>query len=164
MNKENFALLVIVAVVSGLTGGAISTFLLMPPSVLAQDGPQKVIEAEQFRVVDQDGNTRAKLGTGELGTYLNLFDVKNQVRVMLTVNESKPTLILLHNDATTSGVPMTLFTNQGPSIQIYDSENQLRTALGTIQLKNAGTGSTEIRASSSLLLCDEEGNVVWPAP
>jgi len=48
MNKKHFALLVIVAVLSGLVGGAVSTFLLMPQSVLAQDSPQKVIEAEEL--------------------------------------------------------------------------------------------------------------------
>jgi len=166
MNRKQFLLTLSATVISAFLGGAVSVWLLMPQSVLAQDSPQKVIEAEQFRVVDQDGNIRISLGTGVLGgTYLSLSDEKKQARILLIVNdEGIPTLILLHSDATTSGVPMALSTNQGPSIQIYDSENQLRTALGTIHLKNTGTGSTEIRAPSSLVLLDEEGDLVWSAP
>jgi len=84
-------------------GGALSIWFLVLPSVLTQDGVLKAIEAEQFRVVDQDGNTRVLLGTGGVGsTYLSLFDEKEQVRMLLIVNDDgKPSLILLHNDATT---------------------------------------------------------------
>ena len=47
---------------SGFMGGVLSIWFLMPPSVLAQDEPPKVIEAEGFRVVDDEGNTLATLG------------------------------------------------------------------------------------------------------
>jgi len=164
VTSKQFLLTLSVAVISGVLGGALSVWFLMPQSVLAQGEVPKVIKAQQFLVVDQDGNVRANLGASERETHLSLLDEKNQTRVLLSVHEGNPALILLHNDASTLGVPMTLFTKVGPSIQLYDSENQLRTALGSIYLKNTGTGSTEIRAPSSLVLFDEKGNVVWSAP
>lgn len=51
-----------------------------------------------------------------------------------------------------------------PALELYDSEGRIRAVLGTTQLKHPDTGSTEIRAPSSLVLLDEEGKVVWSAP
>ncbi len=49
-------------------------------------------------------------------------------------------------------------------LSLYDDEERRPTVLGTTQLKHPDTGSTEIRAPSSLVLFDEEGKVVWSAP
>jgi len=49
-------------------------------------------------------------------------------------------------------------------VSLYDDEQRLRAVLGTTELKHTDTGSTEIRAPSSLVLLNEEGNVVWSAP
>ena len=62
MNKKQFAVVLILAVVSGLVGGGISSWLVGSQPVLAQDSPRKVITAEEFKVVDPMGKTRAKLG------------------------------------------------------------------------------------------------------
>ena len=51
-----------------------------------------------------------------------------------------------------------------PHISLQDKDGNLRVALGTTRLKHTDTGSTEIRAPSSLVLFDEDGNVVWWAP
>ena len=62
MNQKQFLLTLLVATFSAFLGGTFGVWLLMPPSVLAQDEPQKVIEAQEFRVVDSNGTTRATLG------------------------------------------------------------------------------------------------------
>ena len=47
MSQKQFFLTLSVAITSGLLGGALSIWFLMPQSVLAQGGPQKVIEASK---------------------------------------------------------------------------------------------------------------------
>ena len=61
-----------------------------------------------------------------------------------------------------SGIDLKIPT-EGPVLKIND-ENLARAVLGTVRLSNNRTGSTEIRAPSSLVLFDEEGKVVWSAP
>ncbi|MCH7805435.1 MAG: hypothetical protein IH937_15310 [Acidobacteria bacterium] len=45
-----------------------------------------------------------------------------------------------------------------------DEDGNNRAVLGSTELKITRTGSTEIRAPSSLVLFDEEGKVLWSAP
>ncbi len=49
-------------------------------------------------------------------------------------------------------------------VTLYDEGGKLRAALGNDDLKNTATGSTEHRASSSLVLFNEQGRVLWEAP
>jgi len=49
-------------------------------------------------------------------------------------------------------------------LEIHDKESNVRAVLGTAKLKNKDTGSTEVRAPSSLVLFDEEGKVLFSAP
>ena len=49
-------------------------------------------------------------------------------------------------------------------LSLYDDEQRPRAVLGTTRLKHPDTGSTEIRAPSSIVLFDEEGKVLWSAP
>jgi len=48
MSRKQFFLTLLVAVISGFVGGMLGVWFLMP---LAQDSPQKVIEAQEFSVV-----------------------------------------------------------------------------------------------------------------
>ncbi len=77
MNRKQFIFTVLLALLSGLMGGVLSIWFLMPPSVLAQDEPQKVIEAHEFRVVDAVGRAWAVLdSTGlSISSKTNCFTV-----------------------------------------------------------------------------------------
>ena len=57
-----------------------------------------------------------------------------------------------------------LSADSGPVLEFTDDNTKTRLALGRIELKHPDTGSTEIRAPSSLVLFDEEGKVLWSAP
>lgn len=61
MNRQYFFLTLSVAIISGVLGGALSVWFLVPQSVLAQEGVPKVIEAQEFRVVDEKGRRRVTL-------------------------------------------------------------------------------------------------------
>ena len=52
----------------------------------------------------------------------------------------------------------------GPQIILVDEHANPRAVLGRAHLDHPDTGSTEIRAPSSLVLVDEAVKVVWGAP
>ena len=187
MNSKQFLLTLLVAITSGLLGGALSVWFLMPPSVLAQDEPQKVIEAQEFRVVDAEGNVQARFFMKEMTSlwkkpYLEIYDDDNKhefylssdglgfsvddwPRLKLDLFDGEPLLTFRHRKTTHSQVTLGFWPNRNePSLNLYDEVGNLRVALGPTDLKNTRTGSTEIRAPSSLVLFDEEGKVVWSAP
>jgi hypothetical protein len=50
------------------------------------------------------------------------------------------------------------------ALTLCDKAGKTRAALGNDDLKNTATGSIEHRASSSLVLFNEQGRVLWEAP
>jgi len=230
MNRKQFFLTLSVAIISGFLGGMLGVWFLMPSSVLAQDEPQKVIEAEEFRVVDREGKQRVTLNKERFSFQdeegvpsFNLSSIPGKVELYMSrgdssldlfVNTSKSSIGLddqtgsldmtsigidagdwakndafsltggflwLFNSESYEGIKLELDADKkpslelhstdfravavlGPSLELYDSTGDLRAVLGSTELKNNRTGSTEIRAPSSLVLFDEEGKVVWSAP
>ena len=229
MNRKQLIFTLLLALLSGLMGGVLSIWFLLPPSVLAQDSPQKVIEAQEFRVVDEDGRVRAMLGAkeGDVGLLIRnieerpaaalyvtegeaglglfgsdgtekatlyvvedepvftlkdgdeksrvaillengeprvaLYDVEGNSRIVLRLSDSSDGGLVLQDDTLRHRLIVGIVENE-PMLQLYDQKDGLRVTLGTTELKNQATGSTEIRAPSSLVLIDEEGKVVWSAP
>ena len=160
MNRKQFIFTLLLALLSGLMGGVLSIWFLMPHSVLAQDEPPKVIEAQEFRVVDEEGNMRARLRvSGTNMVSLIMHDVNKVPRVTLAIREGKAMLVLNHKEAEVARL-----YDAGPSVQLWDADGNIRAVLGIAELKDPESGSTEIRAPSSLVLLNEEGNVVWSAP
>lgn len=51
-----------------------------------------------------------------------------------------------------------------PNLTLFDQAGKLRAALGHAKLEAIGTGATENRAVSSLVLFDKDGKVLWEAP
>lgn len=81
MNKKRYTLILLLAVIAGLLGGVISSSFtrLLPHHA-------KVIKAERFVVVDEDGQTRAKLALKhKTKPCLSLLDRDGQTRVELSV-------------------------------------------------------------------------------
>jgi len=203
MNRKQFIFTLLLALLSGLIGGVLSIWFLMPPSVLAQGEPQKVITAEEFRLVDQQGLTKMELRTilgsaklvlyGEnpemrmvddtgamrvrfnpllliMSAYNNEFgiDLRGLLSPVLTLRSvgGSSTMVLRSNIFSLIGEKgrIQIDSLAGPSVSLSDVNDRLRARIGEIELKHPRTGSTEIRAPSSLVLFDEEGNVVWSAP
>jgi hypothetical protein len=72
MNRRQYVLLVVVTAVAGLVGGLLSDRFLSGAPALAQQR-LKVVNAEEFLLVDRFGRTRAGLGLdpdGDLGLVL----------------------------------------------------------------------------------------------
>ena len=167
MKSMQYVLILFLSIISAFLGGALSVWFLMLPSVLAQDEPPKVIEAEQFRVVDEEGKTMARLSLAGLFIYdpPNVLPIARYDYMGLKLNVengfvhlSRDGILLLESHGTSLKFDPVL------GLSLHDSEGNLRVALGTTRLEHANTGSTEIRAPSSLVLFDEDGKVVWSAP
>jgi hypothetical protein len=88
------------------------------------------------------GRLRAALSVGSDGQpSLEFYDAKGELRAAL---------------GTDSG--------GRPSLGLADEQGKPRAVLGALALKTIGTGATEQRAESSLVLFDKEGKVLWHAP
>jgi len=262
MDRKQFGLTLLVAIISGFLGGTLGVWFLMPPSVLAQPSPQNVVtsqefeivHAREFRVVDSAGNIEAVLREVDGQPDLRLFDDNNNTRAALFLDKSsvpklqlfdatgkeRATLNLVRSvigeeiarlelyqadaevldgfkatpdtlqlgrwehrislragqeelsyglyivrpEASVSlgvsdedGSHLNLFSGDDPGfnvrltaktsgtqIAITDAYGSEKAVLGNLTLKNNRTGSTEIRNVASIVLLDEEGNVVWSAP
>ncbi len=165
MNREQFLLILLVAVISAFLGGALGVWFRMPPSVLAQDEPQKVIRAEQFQVVDQKGTIRAILGTGpDDRAHLLLYDAMGTSWATLSEGKDGPALRLIFKKAQTSLSPNALIVEgaKGASLLLGASEGlMLSDTKGNLR------GAISVPKESTpafLVLFDEEGKVVWVAP
>ena len=212
MTRKQFFLTLSVAIISGVLGGALSIWLLIPQSVLAQEGVPEVIEAQEFRVVNEEGERRVTLNKEQFsfwdedGVAFNLSSIPGKVELYMSrgessvdifVNDSRVNIgvedqtgrldmtstainsqdwekgdsfaldgriLMLFNGESYEEIILGFDADKKPSLELYDSTGALRAVLGSTELKNARTGSTEIRAPSSLVLFNEEGNVVWSAP
>jgi hypothetical protein len=74
------------------------------------------------------------------GAGLKVFDEAGRVRAALATSGDEVTLGLI------------------------DKAGKVRAALGTDDVENSATGSTEHRAASSLVLLNAQGRVLWEAP
>lgn len=69
-------LMVLVALVAGLVGGAVSSWVLVSRVMIVQTPPlpAEVIRAERFEVVSKDGKIRAVLGESTKEVFKELIE------------------------------------------------------------------------------------------
>jgi len=180
------------------------------------DKKLKIIEANEFRVIDNMGKVLSTYGAREIkrdwsdillldksptenAAILDFYDngyptmtiLKGHIvldRGKITFKEFEPVFAELdHNGldlydydgkkVVSYNQALSFYDNNGavrftaeinndgnPYLQLYDKSKNLRAVLGHTLLSNHSTGSTEIRAESSLVLFNEKGNVLWSAP
>jgi hypothetical protein len=177
MNKWQFITVVAVALVAGLIGGVIS-------DRVAKATGKKVIEAEEFRVVDKAGKVRASLNADEVASALILYDANGEPRATIGVIKHKSLLALYDvnskqranigadNDSSTlsffddNGKPRAIIgaIKNNPAVELYDAEGDRRAALGAANLVGPKTSTAMNRSESSLVLFNKKGDVLWAAP
>ena|SRR3972149_2312968 len=86
MNRKEYWLMLMLAVVAGMVGGAMSSRIFIGVPVFAQKPaePAKVITAEEFRLIDKDGKLRAMLYTPDkdvVALFLNDREEKIKARM-----------------------------------------------------------------------------------
>jgi hypothetical protein len=154
------------------------------PSLVGAAKTPAEIQAKRFAVVDDNGSVRAILGNvGDLSgiflydktektraelavgvgyTHLYLFDDAGKNRAALGYGGDKAILFLTDH----AGKPRAVLdtSDDDTSLFLADKAGNNRAALGNFDLQSTATGSTEHRASSSLVLLNEQGRVLWEAP
>ena len=164
MDKRQYMLTVALAVVAGLVGGVVSSWLFMGAPVVTQKTPQvaEVVGAERFEVVDKDGKLRAALWLDNGEPNLVLADKTGKIRAKLSLADGKPALWLADkNGKPRAGLSL---LNEEPTLVLADKTGKTRAVLGYTEIEAIPTGGTEKRPVSSLVLSDKEGKVIWSAP
>ena len=142
MTSRQFRVLVVLTLVSGFVGGAVSNLLLRGTPAQAQAGApvQDVVKAKRFDLVDDAGKPRASLGVMPGGAQgLLLFDDGGKPRASLGVSpDGSPSLFLF--DSATKGrllLALTPDAEGSPGLWLYDLASTERTK--KIALKADGT-------------------------
>lgn len=89
MSRTETRRTVLLATLAGFVGGTLSGALLGMEPLLARDATllSRIVAAEEFRVVDQEGRVRASLGTEpSLLSRLVLYDPDGNIRASLSLN------------------------------------------------------------------------------
>lgn len=164
MSSKQQGMTILLALVAGLTGGLLSSQFLSGQPVFAQRQLEhkKVLRAEIFELVDDEGNLRGSLTeqngsvvlrlAGKRSSFLNAFLTRTSADLELgTYAKGK---ISVH--VGTKGFQISLADRLDPA--------RVRAVLGDVNLQDEVTGQIETRGPSSLVLFDEDGRVLWKGP
>jgi hypothetical protein len=143
MNKKQYALLVLLTILSGLAGGAVTSLILFGQPVFAQktEEAEKIVEANSLRLVDKDGKLRG----------------------LLALDSNGNPGFFLYDKTEKGGIVLSIDTN-GSSVKVLDENGNHRAVLGTTDLKKSRSGYVEKRSLSSLVLFDKNEDVIWKSP
>jgi hypothetical protein len=155
MNRKQFVGFIVLTMVSGVLGGFLASYVFLSGNVIAQEPspPQKIVTAEEFRLVTKDGQPRASLllWNGDLPA-LTLADETCHNRVFLGVfNEAQPALIL-NDKGCKQRAALDLQPDGLPSFTLRDKDDVPRARLRVL-----------LDGSPVLTLMDENGAVTWSA-
>jgi uncharacterized protein YneF (UPF0154 family) len=88
MNRKQYILLLVIAIIGGVIGGALSSKVLINKKAFAKDkAKRKIIEANEFRVMDEEGNIQAQLREGSFGAYLSFLKIRKDIVDKIGTNE-----------------------------------------------------------------------------
>lgn len=145
----------------------------MPRAQLLQaDIQADIVTAKEFRLMDENGRSRAVLLVDEGRVALMLCDEAGNVRAALRVVKDEPGLSLYDENSTRRaafGV-----AKEGPILKFWDEEGEIRAALIAIKDETSLTLRDEAgkpravlvmgKDNANLFLCDKNGKVIWSTP
>jgi len=159
--------------------------LLVAASASAPRAQPSVLEATEFRLVDQKGEMLARLAADLGDPQLVLMSPSGAMASvtprLLSISsisplrdENRTALFSMRvgSDSVGSGIRIAgahgelrfVSVNGAPTLELVDSAGHLRVAVGRTRLSRPATGSTEITSEASITLFDAHGNVIWRAP
>ncbi len=142
----------VMSLLGGLIGGILFSNMITGKPAYAKKSERnhfKVIAAEKFVIIDENGDMRAVLGIVNKEPTLMMFGREN----------SLPRLMLF--DSKSCRAELFLSPDGEPSLNLYDQDNKMRTSLGNVKLKDT-TGEIQ-DLQSTLVFFDESGRVSWSA-
>ena len=176
-----------------MLGGA-ALLLLGCLTIAATPGDQKIIRAQQFIVVNDQGRECAMLGVSQDLPYLGMFDANDKCRIVLNVSPVGPELHIL-DENNKNRVILGMGTN-GPALCMLDAKDKTRVVLNvsppvgpqlTLSDENSPRASLFVDKDGPrlalldtnhkprailglgkdrpvLVLSDENGKTIWQAP
>ena len=87
MSRKLYVLMLVLSMIAGIIGGRLSSLMFMGEPALAQKvSTRKIIEAQEFRIVDDTGKLRADFNLlGDGAVDLTLLDQDDIVRAKLSL-------------------------------------------------------------------------------
>ena len=191
MNRRICSLLLLLSLTGGLFGGILASHFFVATPVLAEKSleAQKVVAAEEFRLLDKEGRVLSTWGMYAGGPGIVLFSKNGQFRAVfsLTSPEEGPVLtfadkggvhratvglgakrqpyLTLRDQGGKERISLSLDDEGDPYLVLYDQRQKERAVLGTMELtKIKRTGTIEKGSVSSFVLLGKDGEVTWKAP
>lgn len=180
MGKKPYVVMLILALIAGVIGGVLSSKIFSRQDETPEDAElRKVIVANEIHLVDQDGKARwvmAMSRDGEpsvtfvnkdgwapmaMGVNRNGFPFFNMI--LQPGKGGGPSLALMDGTMKNRAV-LGLWEDGEPYLRLSDRNGQVRATLGSTVLRDSVTGASIRRPCSSLVLFDEEGEIIWSAP
>jgi hypothetical protein len=122
------------------------------------------VKARRFTIVDKKGKSRGRLHLSDYGSLrLDLYDPESVLRASLYLGKRGSPALNLFDSKGKMRASLGVRSDGNPSFSLYDSEG-LRAVLGRTKLETSRSRTDQERPISSLVLFDENGNVVWRAP
>ncbi len=175
MTRSQFFLFAALAIVGGMIGGSLIGGL----PALAQKTPahSKTISAEEFRVVDTTGKTRAIIGLfGQISPGLAFYGASKEPLIMLAIDEHDRPLLALSDRKGVVRAKLALLDSGEPSLDLYDHADALRASLALLpdgspglalydRARNARAAMAVMASPEgpSLAFMDKTGRIVWAA-
>jgi len=156
MKNKPQLFIILLASLAGFMGGLISNQIMETRSAFAVKEPkyQKVVIAEEFRVVDKDGKIIGSFGTpGYLFDVFPVIDESLAPIPQLRLGREKGLQIIFSASEA-----------EGTRIVMKDNKNNARTIIGNTEFYIRETGVTHRRQVSSIVLFDHLGRFQWSAP
>jgi hypothetical protein len=136
MGQKEYGLTLVLAAMAGLVGGGLSGRFLVGDPVIAEETPRhvKVFEAEQFRLVDKEGNIKGALMTLPDGsTGFALMDKGSLASAGFALNTDGSVEMGITGKDGKSGIKLKAHTSTASDLTFYDAngKNRATLALGT---------------------------------
>ena len=194
MNRKQYFLMILLALVAGLIGGALSSQFFTIQTALAAKTikpHEKIIRAGRFELVDEKGNIYATLRLSDSGPQLTMYDLKGSAVIELTA-DAVPFISLRQDNYNyarlsemgltieESGYSLHLWANQfimrGPNGEVeiasvrpgphiyLEQYGRGKSTLGCIELVTKKTGTKITRSAASLVLFDGKYSSIWSTP
>jgi len=165
MSKRFSILLVILTIVSGLIGGAITGRVFTPKVAIAEETTQsRILTVEELRVVDKDGKELMYLGKAKKAPFdrygLFILDNRGSAKATISAGEKYGGAVLIQGKDDESGVSMIVGENGGAVlVQGKDGESE---ALMMVSENGGGVSVSDKDGKvGALMRIDENGGAVY---
>ena len=155
MKTKSQVFIILLASLAGFIGGLIShhVFETRPAFAVKETQHQKVVMAEEFRVVDKDGKILGSFGTTDLQDASSASDERPAPAAQLRLGQRKGFQIILSAGET-----------DGSRIVMTDKNSTTRTVIGNTQFFLPLRQATHKSQVASIVLFDQYGRFQWSTP